>query len=111
MKLTRNLLAIMIITLAFSSEGGAAQEKEEPLKIGAYRQLFLDSFMIDQMEGVRRNIHPATKYRGNPVLTGDKPWESGKTGDAGRVYVFGSVERQGYSRLCDTGVGRGRLHS
>ena len=37
--------------------------------------LFIDDKDIVSMRGVERVVHPAKKYEGNPVVSGDQPWE------------------------------------
>ncbi len=60
------------------------------LRIGTRRQLFIDDFVIEGMERVRRSVHPATKHPANPVLRGEKPWEVSAEG-VRYVSVFGAV--------------------
>lgn len=43
-----------------------------PIDVG--RQLFVDHFLIEQTD-LRRTFHRAKLYPGNPILTGDRPWE------------------------------------
>jgi hypothetical protein len=45
-----------------------------PIDVG--RQLFVDDFLIEKT-GLRREYHRAELYSGNPVVKGDRPWESG----------------------------------
>lgn len=40
-----------------------------------YRRLFLDSLVVEDSDGVRRVFHAAKKYRGNPIIPKDRPWE------------------------------------
>lgn len=37
------------------------------------RQLFLDDFILGDLSGVSRVIHPPRKYEGNPVIRADRP--------------------------------------
>lgn len=39
------------------------------------RQLFLDSYLIERMDGVHRTLHQPKRFQGNPVLRADRPWE------------------------------------
>ena len=87
-------LAVTIVSGVLLGPAVAEENKSPaPLEIGTHRQLFIDDFVIDKMEAIRRNTHQAEKYPGNPVLTGEAPWEGphGETG--GFVLLFGSVER------------------
>ena len=45
----------------------------EPLDIGSGRQLFLDDFIIERIDGLTRTMHQPEK-RG-PVLKAEQPWE------------------------------------
>lgn len=54
-----------------------------------FRRLFLDAMVTEESEGLRRVFHPARKYRGNPVIRADKPWEG--TG----IAVGGTAMRRG----------------
>ncbi|MEO2036807.1 MAG: hypothetical protein ABGZ35_32430 [Planctomycetaceae bacterium] len=47
----------------------------EPLGIGAQRQLFLDDYIVEQIEGLQRTMHQPVK-RG-AVIEPDQPWEIG----------------------------------
>ena len=49
------------------------------------RQLFLDDYVVDQVDGVQRQLHRPIRYSDDPVLVADKPWEQGGSG----VYLFG----------------------
>ena len=69
----------------------APQPPAGPVRIGKHRQLFIDDYVIEQMEAVRRNVHQAEEYSANPILRGEKPWEGQHGG--GFVLLFGSVER------------------
>ena len=39
------------------------------------KQLFLDSFALEEMDGVQRVQHQPRKYEGNPVIKPELPWE------------------------------------
>ncbi|MBC8356381.1 MAG: hypothetical protein H8E66_30755 [Planctomycetes bacterium] len=45
----------------------------EPLDIGSQRQLFLDDFIVERIDGLTRTMHQPVK-RG-PVLKAEEPWE------------------------------------
>ena len=49
------------------------------------RQLFLDDYVIDQIDGLRRVVNPATKHPNNPVLQREHPWEQF------RAMIYGSA--------------------
>ena len=60
----------------------SAKQRAGPLRIGAQKQLFVDDYVIGQMEGARVVFHPAQKHRANPMMTPEHSWE----GDEIRVY-------------------------
>ncbi|MFN0171894.1 MAG: hypothetical protein ACKV22_36230 [Bryobacteraceae bacterium] len=39
------------------------------------RQLFLDDFLLGDLNGVERRVHQPRKYGRNPVVKADRPWE------------------------------------
>ncbi|MFN0172010.1 MAG: hypothetical protein ACKV22_36865 [Bryobacteraceae bacterium] len=39
------------------------------------RQLFLDDFLLGDVNGVERRVHQPRKYERNPVVNPDRPWE------------------------------------
>ena len=84
---TLAMLAIPAVVDA-SDPSKAAEKTVEPIRITHYRQLFLDDYLIDRMVSVRRNVHAAEKYAGNPIVHGDHPWLDGY------AYLYGSVERK-----------------
>lgn len=71
------LLAGLLLALA-APRAGHAQAEFAPaydavaLKTGQ-RQLFLDDFIVGDLDSVTRVIHPLTKYAGNPVIRPDRP--------------------------------------
>lgn len=48
-----------------------------PVRINASHQLFVDDYLIASLKNVRRTVHQAEKYAGNPIMAGDKAWEGG----------------------------------
>lgn len=52
----------------------------EPIAIGSQRELFIDAYLIDTMDGTALQLHPPTA-RG-PVLQFDRPWEGHYSGYA-----------------------------
>jgi len=39
------------------------------------KQLFLDDYLIESSKNIKRTIHPANKFEGNPVLWPSESWE------------------------------------
>lgn len=52
---------------------------------GNYQAAILDDYLIAASDNVTRQLHPARKYAGNPILSPDQPWE----GDV--AILYGSV--------------------
>ena len=46
-----------------------------PVKIDHTRQLFLDDYLIAELQNVKRTINQAKKHPANPLIDRDKPWE------------------------------------
>ena len=42
------------------------------------RQLFVDSFLVEELHGAERVYHQATPHTTNPVLAATEPWEHGE---------------------------------
>jgi hypothetical protein len=61
---------------------------------GPWRRLFLDAWAVEQSQGLTRTFHAAEKYSGNPVLKGEKPWETVPSAITG-PYVYGTVAWDG----------------
>jgi hypothetical protein len=59
----------------------------EPTRITSAVQLFVDDYLIDSTEGMRRTVHQWQKHPANPVLRADKPWEFG----GNYISTYGSV--------------------
>ena len=55
----------------------------EVIHLSSRRQLFVDSYLIEKMEGLRQTLHQPRKYPSNPVLHADQPWELG-------IYLHGA---------------------
>lgn len=65
----------------------AAPSKELTVRIGHQKQLFVDDYIIDELTGVKKVLNPFQKYKANPVLKLDKPWEyPGKIGQFATIY-------------------------
>ena len=59
-----------VVLCAVLSHGLSAAE---PLEIGSQRQLFLDDFIIERIDGLKRVMHrPTTR---GAVIKPDQPWE------------------------------------
>lgn len=56
----------------------------ETIDIGSRRQLFIDDFIIERVDGLTRTMHQPKDIDTNPVITPEHPWEH-------RRIPFGSV--------------------
>jgi len=46
-----------------------------PLRIDSRRQLFVDDYLIASLKDLKREWHQPVKYPGNPLMSGELPWE------------------------------------
>jgi hypothetical protein len=81
------VLSIVVFGFSLLFFTAPGRPKPQELRIGSVRQLFLDDFVIEQTENVRRQFHRPVRYGGNPLLEADQPWEQGGDG----VYLFGGT--------------------
>ncbi len=58
---------------AFASEPARRPNEEVVLLKG--KQLFIDDYIIDDMDGVAKVLNRAVKHPGNPLVVPDLPWE------------------------------------
>ena len=88
------MIQVIVTTATFCAHGSTPDELE--LKAPAVHQmdyeteLFIDDMCIQEMHGVKRVLHPATKLT-QPVLNSDKPWEQVRENQCSRVYLYGTV--------------------
>jgi hypothetical protein len=68
------LQPLLILSVCFSSMLIAVSRGAEPLDIGSGRQLFLDDFISERIDGLERVMHQPVK-RG-AVIKPDQPWET-----------------------------------
>jgi hypothetical protein len=66
-------------------------DSTKALNIGSTKQLFLDDFLVDQMQGVYRRFHHPSRFAENPLVVGDKPWETPRRGVNAGTYLFGGT--------------------
>lgn len=75
----------------------------------ADRVLFIDDAQVHSMEGVQRLVHPGKRFEGNPILSGDREWESGQL-MLGTVLREDGVYRMWYgSVIGGRGGSKGRM--
>jgi hypothetical protein len=71
-------------TLSFASLLGAGflnlyatkSESHHVIQLSSKRQLFVDCYLIERMEGVHLTLHQPVKYVGNPILVANRAWEN-----------------------------------
>ena len=51
--------------------------KDGVILAGSDKQLFIDDFLVDEMSGLKRRLHPFKKHTRNPVFQAQVPWEEG----------------------------------
>ncbi len=93
------LLLLFVLGSPWSAAGlFAAEPAPKPLEIGSRRELFVDRYLVDRLEGARLALHsPQPREK---VFTVDRPWEgiySGyftvlRDGDRFRMYYRGMPE-------------------
>lgn len=67
------------------------------------RQLFLDDFGIEKIEGLRRVVNQPSRHPGNPVVQGEHPWEKANTSLYGTVLYDEEMGRFRMWYLCSPG--------
>ena len=55
---------------------GAGTEKPmESIDLGGQRQLFVDNYVVEHLENVKKVLHQPDKHLDNPILRPERPWE------------------------------------
>jgi hypothetical protein len=67
---------------------------EGALSVGRTRHLFLDDYVVESLEHVRREWHAADKHPGNPVLMPDARWERGGYSVLGGSVLHDAEDKQ-----------------
>jgi len=73
---------------ALCDAGAEAPGRPAVISVGGEHQLFVDDWLIEDLDGVTRTLHPVRKHPKNPLLVADRPWE----GPAALLY--GGVHRE-----------------
>ena len=85
---TVTICAVALLPVPFVGSGVRAEETiqdQKGLRVGRGPQLFVDDYLIENMEKVTRTFHQARKHPNNPILRGDGP------GEEQYAIVYGSV--------------------
>jgi hypothetical protein len=64
-----SLVSLITVVVGFAVIG------KPIISLGPQKQLFLDDYLIQSRTNIKRMIHPAQKYDGNPVLWATESWE------------------------------------
>ncbi|HEU0046029.1 MAG TPA: hypothetical protein VFQ43_00325, partial [Nitrososphaera sp.] len=65
----------VLLIMGLSGMARFERSPKKALRLTSQRQLFIDTHLIETMEGVRQTLHQPAKHPSNPVLRADKPWE------------------------------------
>ena len=57
------------------------------VNIGPTKQLLVDDYIVERIEGLRRVMHQPKKRPQNPIFRAEMPWEKPS------VYLYGTVLR------------------
>ena len=76
---------------ALAAEEGTGDTKPG-CQVGTTKQLFLDNYVIDRMDGVHKVLHQANRHPNNPILLPEHPWE-GRALEAPIVFWDEDLER------------------
>lgn len=60
----------LLITVCMSAAGAGG-----PISVDARKELFLDDYLIASKTNITRQVHPAQKFSGNPVIWPTESWE------------------------------------
>lgn len=78
MRVSLSILFSFLFAIGNCSAGGA-------ISIGHHRQMFIDDFLIEKSDNIKRRLCPVNKHPENPVVRPDRPWERGLTVPQGSV--------------------------
>ncbi len=68
------MLAVVAVAVLSAEFAGAADSAQTVRDIGTRRQLFIDDYLIDSMENLKRSFHAAEKHD-SPVMVPEHPRE------------------------------------
>ena len=77
------VLSILLVASAYSKTQPLTDKL--PSDLTGCWQLFVDNYLVENKQNVLRTYHPFKKSPHNPVMLGEKPWESDV------AYVYGTV--------------------
>jgi hypothetical protein len=62
-------------TMLDRSVEAAGISGEPVIELTRFRQLFVDDYLMERADGLTRTLHQPLKFRQNPILRPDRPWE------------------------------------
>lgn len=71
----KTLVNVVALALLFPRLLIAEQRSEQLVSVGLQKQLFIDDYVIERMDGLKRVLHQAQRHQGNPILKPEHPWE------------------------------------
>lgn len=71
----RFLFAFLFGLIATAAQAQRPTLLPRVVDIGPERQLFIDEYLIDRMDGVHRVVNSPVKEKSNPIFRAEKPWE------------------------------------
>ena len=85
MRIRPTILFLVLFAWIGRTDADESQQQETPIRVNSVHQLFVDDHVVADMNLIRRTVHRAEKFPGNPVVTATEPWENG------RAYLYGTV--------------------
>ena len=81
------------------------------IKLDHHRQLFIDDYLLADMQGVKRVLNQPRKHPANPLIRPDRPWEGGWIDMAAPPVIVGDEIRIYYGGMRVTHGDRKFLHA
>lgn len=76
-------------------------EAQEALSLDHHRHLFVNDYVIAELDGVNHRSHQPIKHSANPVLRAEHPWESEGLAIYGTVMLTGEGRFRMWHRAQD----------
>ena len=83
----------LLVALTAAAWLSAAPPREPGLRVDWQKQLFLDDWIVESTRNVSRVLQEPQRWPGNPVITGDRPWEKWTVYLNGRGVLYDDAER------------------
>ena len=72
---TMALTSVFVLALLLPRLLSAEKTTDRPVPVGLQKQLFVDDFVVERMDGVQRILYQAKRHRLNPIVKPEHPWE------------------------------------